>query len=158
MNGARVRRARPADRAEAVALWQALHREHEALDPRYRLAPDAALRWANDFDEWVREGRDLVLVAEASAGLVGLLVAHLAYPIPAYAPTLFAHVDDVFVSPEWRGRGVGRALLAEAERWARGEGAAHLQAGVLAPNADGRAFWSRVGTDDYMVIVTKPLG
>lgn len=106
----------------------------------------------------MREGHDLVLVAEAAEGLVGLLVAHLAFPIPVYAPDLFAHVDDLYVRPPWRGRGVGRRLLAEAERWARKQGAQSIQAGVLVANAAGRAFWARVGTGDYSVVVTKPLG
>jgi len=105
----------------------------------------------------VREGHDLVLVAEADEGLVGLLVAHLAFPIPVYAPDLFAHVDDLYVLPPWRGRGVGRRLLAEAERWARAEGAQSIQAGVLAANAAGQAFWARAGTEAYSVVVTKPL-
>jgi GNAT superfamily N-acetyltransferase len=152
-----VRRARAADREAAVALWLALHRAHEALDARYRLAPDAALLWANDFAEWARERHHLVLLAEAAGEAVGLLVAHLAFPVPVYAPELFAHVDDLYVVPSRRGQGVGRRLLAEAERWARGEGAHRLQAGVLAANEEGRAFWAGAGTEAYSLTVTKPL-
>lgn len=157
MSAVRIREATPSDRAAAVALWLALHREHEALDARYRLAPDAALRWGNDVAEWVREDGHLVLLAEAEGEAVGLLSAHLGHPIPVYVPALFAHVDDLYVRPSWRGRGLGRRLLEEAERWAVGEGADHLQAGVLTLNEEGQAFWRRAGTTAYNVIVTKPL-
>ncbi|MDX1420486.1 MAG: GNAT family N-acetyltransferase [Rubricoccaceae bacterium] len=157
MSEARIRRATPGDRDAAVALWLALHREHEALDARYRLAPDAALLWGNDVAEWTREDGHLVLLADADGGAVGLLSAHLGHPIPVYAPALFAHVDDLYVRPPWRGRGLGQQMLEEAERWARREGADHLQAGVLALNEGGQAFWSSAGTAPYSVLVTKPL-
>ena len=37
-----VRVARPSDLPAALALWRALHREHEAQDDRYRQSDDAA--------------------------------------------------------------------------------------------------------------------
>jgi GNAT superfamily N-acetyltransferase len=157
MSAVTLRRARPADRDAALALWAALHREHEALDARYRLAPDAPLRWARDLDEWMGVEHRLVLLAEASGGAVGLLVAQLAWPAPVYAPSLLAHVDDLYVVPPWRGRGVGKMLLEESERWARRHGATSLQAGVLAANDEGLAFWDQAGTRPYQIVVTKLL-
>ena len=77
---ASVRRAAAADRAAAVALWTALHREHEALDARYRLAADAPVRWAVDFGDWVRSDADRIWLAEADGDRVGLLTAHLYVP------------------------------------------------------------------------------
>jgi aminoglycoside 6'-N-acetyltransferase I len=66
------------------------------------------------------------LVAEADGGLVGL--AELS--IRAYAEGCesenVGYLEGWFVDPAWRGRGVGRALIAAAEAWARGRGCSEL--------------------------------
>ncbi len=152
-----VRPARSSDLPVAVALWTALHREHQALDPRYRLADDAAARWSTDFRDWTRSDGSRVWLALDAGRPVGLLTAHLYQPAPVYRERLFVHVGDLYVTPGARGAGVGRALLDHAEAWGRAEGATQLQAGVLAANAAGRAFWGRAGADDYSVTVALGL-
>ncbi len=156
-----VRPARSADEPAAVALWTALHRHHEALDARYRLADDAARRWATDFRTWTRARADgdRVFVADAGPeGLVGLATAHLMVPTPAYAHTLFAWVDDLVVADGWQGRGAGRGLLGAVRAWALAAGATELRAGVLARNPAARRFWAGEGGADFSVTVTLPLG
>lgn len=160
-----VRPARPADRDAAVALYASLHREHEALDPRYRLADDALARWATDVRDWTRSRADAVWLAETSAGhpgspgraAVGLLTAHLFQPSPMFRAHTFVWVDDLYVAPPLRGRGVGRRLLDAARAWGRERGAVELRAGVLAANAGARRFWSREGAADVSVTVAAPL-
>lgn len=152
-----VRPAQPSDLPVALPLWLALHREHEARDPRYRLADDAAQRWGTDFRTWTRSRADRVWLA-LDGGPVGLLTAHLYEPTPMFRPHGLVYVDDVYVAPEARGRGVGALLLDAARQWGEAEGATQLRAGVLAANAAGRAFWERQGAADYSVTVTMPLG
>ena len=153
-----VRPARPADREAAVALWTALHREHERLDARYRLADDAALRWATDFRDWTQSRQDRVWLAETLLGeAVGLLTAHLYEPAPTFQPYRLVYVDDLYVAPDARRVGVGQRLLEEARAWGREHGAVELRAGILAANAAGRAFWTRETATDFSVTVTQPL-
>lgn len=52
------------------------------------------------------------------------------------------------LAPEARGRGLGRALLAEVEACARASGAPALYLAVLDANPKGRAFWEREGFRD----------
>jgi len=73
-------------------------------------------------------------------------------------PTPFAWIHDLYVKPEHRRRGVASMLMAEAERFAHGEGAKWLRLGVLDRNEQARRFYVRHGFRDYTHILTKPLG
>ena len=158
MSAPRVRPAERADQDAALALWLALHREHEALDLRYRLAVDAADRWAHDFPEWLRSEHHGLWVAESEAGeLVGLLTAHAGWPVPVYAPVSFVHVDDLFVHPSVRGQGLGAALLDAVRAWATQIGAEEVRAGVLAANVAGHDFWTEQGAQPFSSMVIIPL-
>lgn len=157
MSGATTRRATRADRDAAVALWSALHREHEAQDARYRVADDAADRWATDFETWVRSEGDRIWLAEAAGTPVGLLTAHLYAPVPTFQPALMVYVDDLYVAPAARSGGVAALLLDEARAFAFACGATEIRAGVLASNPAGRAFWTRQGARDFSVVVTIQL-
>ena len=153
-----VRLARPSDLGAALPLWRALHREHEALDARYRLADDAEARWTADFREWTRSAASRIWLGVREGQPVGLLTAHLYRPAPTYRPGLVVHVSDLYVAPSARGAGLGSRLLDHARQWAEAEGAASLQAGVLAENAGGRDFWAVQGARDFSVTVTLDVG
>lgn len=153
-----IRAARPSDRDAAVALYAALHRHHEALDPRYRLADDALSRWATDVRDWTQSRADAVWLAMSPAGdAFGLLTAHLYEPAPVFRRHTLVWVDDLYVAPAARGRGVARRLLDAARAWGRERGAVELRAGVLAANVDARRFWAREGAADFSVTVVAPL-
>jgi len=153
-----VRRARPADLPGAMAMQEALHAEHQALDPRFVVADDAPARWSADMRAWLRSDSDRILVADAGdAGLAGLAIAHLCWPAPIYRQRLMVWADDLYVVPAWRGRGVGRELFGALAEWGRAAGATELRAGVLGANDRGRDFWRRAGADDFSVTVTVRL-
>lgn len=55
------------------------------------------------------------------------------------------HVIDIAVVPSAEGRGVGRALLEAAERWAVDAGYRYLTLHVFAGNDRARRLYERVG-------------
>lgn len=158
MSDPHVRLATASDGPSALALWAALHAEHQAKDERYRLSKDAAQRWLADYREWVRSSNDRVWLAVlADDEPVGLLTAHIYEPAPTYAPTKIVYVDDLYVAVEARGHGLAGQMLSEAKAWGVTHGATQVRAGVLAANAIGRAFWAREGSKDFSVTVTIDL-
>ena len=58
----------------------------------------------------------------------------------------------VILSPEARGRGVGRALLAAVEAHAQAAGAHQMIAGVSGENPQGRAFHAAMGYHEVALI------
>jgi aminoglycoside 6'-N-acetyltransferase I len=77
------------------------------------------------------------LVAEAGDGrLVGFLEVGLRSHADGCDPSRpVGFVEGMYVAADWRGRGVGRRLLAAAEHWARGQGCREMASDTWIDNA-----------------------
>jgi len=97
-----------------------------------------------------------VLVAEGKGQIVGLCSVQLA--VSTAEGALSGLIEDVVVDRAWRGKGIGRALLDEAEAWARGQGAARVQLLADQRNAPALEFYKGRGwTLTPMVCLNKKL-
>ena len=85
----------------------------------------------------------LVWIAEAEGRLQGYLVAVLVLSVEHQG--LMAEIDEFFVIPEARSRGIGGRLLAAAEEALAARGCVRLQLQLAIANSDGRAFYERRG-------------
>ncbi|HEV2286728.1 MAG TPA: GNAT family N-acetyltransferase [Steroidobacteraceae bacterium] len=82
-------------------------------------------------------------VAEEHGQLRGYLVAVLVLSLEHGG--LMAEVDELFVVPEARGRGLGAQLLAAAEGALAARGCVRLQLELGVANETARAFYARRG-------------
>jgi len=105
-------------------------------DVRRRLVPELAARPAV-----------LALLAFAGAEAAGLLIAHEGFSTFAARPLLNVH--DLSVAPAFRGQGVGRALLREAESRALARGCCKLTLEVLEGKTVARRLYESVGFHSY---------
>ncbi|HYL02856.1 MAG TPA: GNAT family N-acetyltransferase [Steroidobacteraceae bacterium] len=119
----------------------------------------AALRMELVLQHLLAEPRlGVVLVAEADGRLVGYLAAVTMLSIEHQGP--MAEIDEFFVLPEARARGVGGRLLAAAETALAARGCVRLQLQLALANAPGRAFYEHRGytpREGYRLF-DKPLG
>jgi GNAT superfamily N-acetyltransferase len=127
-------RIAPADRSHLVGLVELmtrspLLRRYGVTSPRARVSLMEAL-----------EQRDLLLVALEGGETLGL-----AWVITTRALDRAAYLRLLLVAEGEQSRGVGGALLAEAERKARASGSRHLALLVTTTNRRARAFYARQG-------------
>jgi ribosomal protein S18 acetylase RimI-like enzyme len=83
-------------------------------------------------------------VAEASARMLGLV--HV-FERPALERPSAAVVQSLIVDAGSRHAGVGRALMAAAEQWARARQLKHVVLHTRIDRDDARAFYMRLGYD-----------
>jgi GNAT superfamily N-acetyltransferase len=83
------------------------------------------------------------LLARCGGEPAGFAVYFFSYSTFLAQPTLY--VEDVFVRPERRGRGIGRALFLEMFRIAKREGCGRVEWNVLDWNTPSIAFYERLG-------------
>jgi RimJ/RimL family protein N-acetyltransferase len=137
-----VRPAVPADVVPLTAVIAKIDEETEFL-----AKPGEYLRrWAPGLAERVKDmgekGTGAYFVAEAAGEIVGFLGAFAG----GYARTRgVVYIGHVGARAAWRGRGVGSALFAAIEDWARGQGAWRLDLRVDTQNARGLALYEKRG-------------
>lgn len=68
-----------------------------------------------------------------------------------------AHVSVIAVTRAAEGRGVGRALMAHAEAWARERGHSRLTLSVFEGNRRAQALYARAGYETEIRRMVKPL-
>ena len=129
-----VRRA-TADDAEAVGrLLDDFNREFDEPTP----GADAL---AERVRTLLDHGDTIVLVA--GEGPDGLAV--LRFRPSIYSETLECYLAELYVVPDRRGQGLGRALMEEAMTVARTEGATHMDLGTSEDDAAARALYESLG-------------
>ncbi len=102
------------------------------------------------------ESLGAIWVADPEDGPVGYAALTLGFSLEYMGRDGF--VDDLFLRPDWRGRGLGRALLDRlvAEAVAMGVRALHLEVGR--EKATARALYRRAGFKDHdRILMTRDL-
>jgi GNAT superfamily N-acetyltransferase len=83
------------------------------------------------------------LICRRGRADVGLAVYYFTFSTFQGRPSLY--LEDLFVLPEERGRGAGRALLAELARIAERRGCGRMEWAVLDWNKNSIRFYKRLG-------------
>ncbi len=142
-----------AAREQDFPLWAAM---------RSRLWPDA------DPAELESELPGLATLDPAYEALVaeeehGRLIGFIELWVRSYAegapPGPAAYVEGLWVEPDFRRKGVARAMLAAAEDWARARGLHHLASDALLDNQLSHDWHKAVGFAEVerIVVFGKPL-
>ncbi|MDQ7030243.1 MAG: GNAT family N-acetyltransferase [Ardenticatenia bacterium] len=153
----RFREGRPEDvptllRRVAETAWHDLPAEAKAIYTREEVA-----RHAQETATLLRRrGESRLVVAETPGGEN---VGHVWLGVvrDSYTGAKRGYIYDLYVEPAWRGRGVGRALLAEAERHSRELGCVELGLTVAATNVPARRLYEAAGFGVERLLMGKRL-
>ena len=86
-----------------------------------------------------------VLVAEEGGRLIAFATGYIDLHSVRFGYRCW--VEDFAVDPDWRSRGVGRALLRAMRGWAHERGATHLELDSACARIDAHRFYEREGGD-----------
>jgi GNAT superfamily N-acetyltransferase len=132
-----IRAARPADVAVIAALIRGLAR-FEKLEDEVTMTEDLLAKGLFGNRPYAE-----TLLAEEDGTPVGFALFFHNFSTFLARPGLY--LEDLFVVPEHRGHGVGRALLVALARVAVERGCGRLEWSVLDWNRDAIAFYERLG-------------
>ncbi len=149
-----IRPVRPEDAATIANLVYELA-VYEKLERFAQATPD-------DFRRHLFGPRPVAeaMVAEIDGAAVGFALWFTTFSTFRGRPGLY--LEDVYVRPQFRGQGIGKALLANVARLARERGCARLEWSVLNWNTPAIGFYRSLGArpmDEWTVyrIADRPL-
>jgi ribosomal protein S18 acetylase RimI-like enzyme len=160
VSGIALRTAEPSDRDALVRLIRTLNVYEAAITGDRLVTQAAAETYYAALIERVAKQEGRVLVAESdrrAIGMLGLIVQEDQVFVREDVRR-HGYVCDLVVDEAWRGTGIGRLLMAEAERHTREKGLKRLVIGVMAGNDVAERLYGELGFSIYAKAMMKPLG
>lgn len=136
-----VRPTTPDDVAEWLRMQKVLFGDHPEI------ADEVQAYFAR------KPANEAALIAECQGKSCGYVVVGTRSYAEGCASSPVAYVEALYVDPEWRRKGAGRALLTAAEDWARAKGFSEIASDATIDNADSVAMHAACGFDEVERIV-----
>ena len=149
----KVRQATPEDLPALVALFQELERmqrDWRVFTPRPGFYDEVGTKYR----EAMETPDAVVLVSEHEGEVVGMAYGEIHTP-SRFSDERALEISGVVVRAGYRGRGVGRALLQEAGRFATERGVGWIELKTFAPNEGALSFWEGLGFTPRVVQLTS---
>ena len=145
----KVRQASPEDIPQLIELFaelERMQRDWRVFTPRPGFYDELARRFR---EAMLAEDR-IVLAAEDEGEVVGMAYAETRVP-SRFSDERALELFGVVVRSGHRGRGVGRALVAEAARFAKEQDVGFIELKSFWPNEASMAFWRTLGFNPRVV-------
>jgi GNAT superfamily N-acetyltransferase len=149
----------PSDEPAILSFINGLQDFEATFEPDRRRDPDFAVQHWRELQHRCAEKHGIMLVAEDADKAVGWAFAYEQHGELFIVEPERRHgfLAEIFVSPEARGKGLGRALIAGCEAWARDRGHKLLTIGVLARNPGAIRAYEGSGYAPYAITMRRYL-
>jgi ribosomal protein S18 acetylase RimI-like enzyme len=159
---AEIRAFQTSDRAEVEALMDDFGDELAAMDVRRRIVRRDGFGtfFVKEMEREAAENEGAVFVAARDEQVIGFAAGGVRLPNAgdelSVVPYRNGCITELYVSPEFRGRGVGTALVVAMERHFRSLECGAVRIEVFAPNEGARDFYARLNYEEREVDLFKP--
>jgi len=154
----RVHAAKPDDLPQLTHLWRELIGFDETLGGQdFRLSAGAPDQWERHLRSFIWTRSRIAHVAEIGDQPVGFLLASLEKPPGIFMERRYGHISAVYVQEPYRGKGVGRALVAAALDWFGEKRVSRVRVATDSKNALSVEFWKKLGFQTTVLTMDKLL-
>ena len=151
-----IRNLTDADYSAVLELYAELDKIHYEARPDYFGQRECAYP-KDAYDECIIDTETLMLGAFEEGILLGTIRATLWNKSGMIEGVKTVCLDNIYVLPEGRRKGIAKALFMEVEAWAKTQGAVRLDLHVWDFNRDAIALYRAMGMDFQYHVMEKKL-
>lgn len=138
----RIRRGTVDDAAQWAPLRQALWPDQDAV------------QLASEIEEMLASGTAVFLALDEQGAAIAFAEAALRHDyVNGTESSPVGFLEGWYVAPPWRGKGIGRALVAAAEAWSREQGCREFASDALLDNSASLAAHAGCGFEETERVV-----
>lgn len=152
----RIRRARLEDLETILLLWTSFMEFLTRKETSFSLKDDYCKEYRRVLPRKIEDRKTLVLLAEEEEA-IGYCITSIRYPLPILEQRPFGQVSDLYLKEEYRGAGIGEALVDYSSKWLREEGIEEIHIKTFSWNTKGISFWKRQGFTPYELRLCRSL-
>jgi GNAT superfamily N-acetyltransferase len=154
-----VREAQKGDYEQTCVLFRQLDDHHRDLAPETFQEVDGDARPSTYFRSYLEDPSKVFFVASRDGELLGFANCQLGFSPqhPMFVERVFVAVDNIFVLPEERRQGIGKALMEKIRAWGKRKGASEMRLSLYTQNDEGLHFYRQLGFADYKLTLQAPL-
>jgi ribosomal protein S18 acetylase RimI-like enzyme len=147
------------DKQAVIGLMAELQDNEKTFDDRI----PSGLEMAEKYYDWTMqrctENSGKIFIAELGGEVAGFICVldRMKYTDPDEYPHEYSLVDEFIVHQPFRGKGLGKALMARAEAYTKECGVTRLQLEVTASNVKARRFYTSWGFETMWLDLEKKL-
>ncbi len=138
-------------------MWIELYEHEEAHGMMLWLSDGAVEAWAKQMCSRLNARTTVFLVAEYEGNIGGFFTAQIKMLPPMYKDGLVASMQELYVEPQHRGRGIARALIARAVERFKELGATSIEGQIVRDDSRSLQFWKSLGWELELVQIRKKL-
>ncbi len=152
----KIRKFEEKDLEQTKSLIIRLKRFNSEHDPLFNLNSNIEDIVKNYILESLKRDDVDIFVADYNGKIVGVIIAHI-YDRRFYIPEKEVRIMDLYVLPEFRKNGIGRALLNYAANYEKEKGCSILTVEFPSENLLAHKFYSSIGMRSIISIYGKTL-
>ena len=140
-----------------VELWKEFITDPEASDGRVVLSEENIIKWVSLAQELLSKDPNSIFIAEVDGKIIGYVMFVKKVETPLKLKYDYALITDLYVKPEYRGKGIGKKLLLTVLEYLKREGVKYVEITVWANNIKAINLYKKLGFKEYSIRMIKQL-
>lgn len=157
MEKIKVTKARRKHIPRIVEMWKDFMDFHAKVDPFYKRDPKAHIGYQKHLEKVIGSRNEQLYIAMDGNDVVGYTYARIVKYPPVFNYRYFGYLNDMYVDPACRRKGLGRMMYKTAIEWFTRRGMKQIELGAVAKNRVAVGFWRKMGFRDRMIRMYKEI-